>query len=415
MTEPKPIPVADVRYVKELYPRLTPSDEVIARYEETLDDLPPIVVARGGALVDGYHRWQAHLRQGRETINAINLGDITDAEIFDESITRNATHGLSLSRDDKRNLAPKLWTARHHLPVPERVRSIAELLAVADYTVREWTQDIRAQEKADQKARAWDAWLNCETQTIIASDLGVDQKTISNWLGEMGKSPEFLTPPDPHMAFDFWTYAKHEGDSTYFGKMHPGVVENLLWLYTDPGHIVFDPFAGAGTTIHVAKKMGRRVWASDRASAAKYPGLPIHTHDITTGWPADAPKKVDLILLDPPYWKQAAGRYSDDPADLGNMTLDEFNAAWANVVKTCAAKLTDGGRLAYIISPSQCEDGTVVDHATDMLRACWDIGLTVERRIIVPYSTQQATGQQVDWARENRKLLKLYRDLVVLK
>jgi hypothetical protein len=40
--------------------------------------------------------------------------------------------------------------------------------------------------------------------------------------------------------------------------------------------------------------------------------------------------------------------------------------------------------------------------------------LKVKRRIIVPYQTQQATGQHVTWARENKRLLKLYRDLVVL-
>jgi hypothetical protein len=38
----------------------------------------------------------------------------------------------------------------------------------------------------------------------------------------------------------------------------------------------------------------------------------------------------------------------------------------------------------------------------------------VERRIIVPFTTGQATGQQVTWARDNRRMLKLYRDLVVL-
>jgi hypothetical protein len=49
-----------------------------------------------------------------------------------------------------------------------------------------------------------------------------------------------------------------------------------------------------------------------------------------------------------------------------------------------------------------------------MLSPFVDSPWRVERRIIVPYSTQQATGQQVTWARENRRLLKLYRDLVVL-
>jgi hypothetical protein len=73
------------------------------------------------------------------------------------------------------------------------------------------------------------------------------------------------------------------------------------------------------------------------------------------------------------------------------------------------------GRIAYIISPTQNEDGTVVDHATQMLEPFTDNGWQVERRVIVPYSTQQATGQQVTWARENKRLLKLYRDLVVLR
>jgi hypothetical protein len=55
----------------------------------------------------------------------------------------------------------------------------------------------------------------------------------------------------------------------------------------------------------------------------------------------------------------------------------------------------------------------VIDHATDMLAPFTENGWHVERRIIVPYQTQQATGQQVEWARERKRLLKLYRDLVV--
>ncbi|MGE5828844.1 MAG: DNA methyltransferase [Micromonosporaceae bacterium] len=407
-----------VRYVKELYPRLEPSDQTIARYQETLDDLPPIVIARDGVLVDGYHRWQAHLRSGRTVIAAENLGDLADAEIFNESIARNATHGMALSRDDKRALAPKLWQARSHLKVGERIADLVQLLAVSERTVQQWTQDIRAQEKAEQQARAWDLWLNCRSYRDIADAMdGPDEDTIGRWVSAKAQDCANADAPDPHMAFDVWSYGRYDGDNSRFGKLHPGVVENLLWLFTDPGQIVFDPFAGAGTTIHVAKQMGRRVWASDRASAGEYPTLPIHTHDITTGWPVGAPTKVDFVLLDPPYWMQAAGRYSDDRADLGNMNLDDFLAAWSVTVKTCAEHVRASGRLAFIVSPAQDGDlatGRVVDLAWLMYRACEDAGLEVERRIIVPYSTQQATGQQVDAARSHRKLLKLYRDLVVL-
>jgi hypothetical protein len=109
--------------------------------------------------------------------------------------------------------------------------------------------------------------------------------------------------------------------------MPPQVVENLLWFFTEPGDIVVDPFAGSGTTVDVAKAMGRRVWASDIRGNHYSPHLPIHKHDITTGWPDAAPGKADLVFLDPPYWKQASGRYSAEPNELAEMDLAACRAA----------------------------------------------------------------------------------------
>lgn len=260
-------------------------------------------------------------------------------------------------------------------------------------------------------------WLDCIPQTEIADELGIARKTIGDWVAKSGAVPDFATPPDSRQHFDVWTFPPARDDSagstSYFGVMPPQVVENLLWFWTEPGDIVFDPFAGSGTTIDVAKRMGRRVWSSDRKPST--PTLPIHEHDITTGWPEGAPSKVDLIILDPPYWQQAAGKYSDDDSDLGNVSLPEFNAAWSKIVKVCTDHLADDGRLAFIISPTQLEDGTVEDHATHMAGECVMAGLQTDRRIIVPYSTQQATGQQVEWARDKKRMLKLYRDLVVMR
>jgi len=415
VNETTTIPVSSVRFVKELYPRLKPHDDAVERYRDAIDNLPPIVVARDGVLVDGYHRWQAHVREGLEQIRAVNLGNLTDAEIVRESIRRNATHGQQLSQKDKQRMAGQLWTTLAHLTTAERVKEIAELLSVSERSVQSWTKDVRKAEKEAQQAKAWDLWLDCLTEREIADAVGVTQPTVNDWLIEKRKSAVFYQAPESRQHFDVWQFPTPDwesgGQRSYFGAVPPQVVENLLWFFTDPGDIVVDLFAGSGTTIDVAKRMGRRVWASDIRGNFYSPHLPIHQHDATTGWPADAPRKADLVFLDPPYWKQATGKYSSEPNELAEMDIEAFYTAWRTVVK---AVVEHAKRVAYIISPTQLEDGSVVDHATDMLRPFWDVGWRVERRIIVPYSTQQATGQQVTWARENRRMLKLYRDLVVM-
>ena len=416
MTDGTPIPVDSVRYVKELYPRLKPIDDVIERYRDALDNLPPIVVARGGVLVDGYHRWQAHVREGATAVAAVDLGDITDAEIVRESIRRNASHGQQLSRDDKRRMAGRLWTVLADLPAAERVKDIAELLAVTDRSVERWTSDVRKAEDQERRERAWDAWLEQPeaSQEDIGRQFGLSQATVSRVIQERHVSL-LNDAPESRQHFDVWQFATTDrdagGQQSYFGAVPPQVVENMLWLFTEPGQVVVDLFAGSGTTVDVAKRMGRRVWAADIRGNHYSPHLPIHQHDATTGWPETAPRKADLVFLDPPYWRQAAGRYSTEPNELAEMDLEGFRAAWESVVETVTARTS---RAAFIISPTQLDDGSVLDHATDMIGPFADQGWRVERRIIVPYSTQQATGQQVTWARENKRMLKLYRDLVVL-
>lgn len=423
------IQVSSIRFVKELYPRIKPNDEAIERYRDALEKLPPIVVARDGVLVDGYHRWQAHVREEVETIQAENLGNLSDAEILREAIVRNAAHGQQLSRQDKQREAGRLWKAFEHLEPAAREQEIAELLAVSDRTVRGWTKDARKEEKQALQEKVWQLHLNCLSQRQISDATGVARKTVDDWVGDFGSSAIFAQPPSATPSqpwgnvqhFDVWSFQSNDreggGQQSYFGACPPQVMENLLWLYTEPGKsIVVDLFAGSGTTLEVAHRMGRRAWVSDIRGNHYSPHLDIHQHDATTGWPSSAPTKADLLFLDPPYWKQAAGRYSSEPNELAEMTLPDFNAAWVELLKACRSHLNDCGKVAYIISPTEDKDaGVVVDHAMEMAAAALANGYRIHRRIIVTYQTQQATGQQVTWARENRRLLKLYRDLVVLE
>jgi DNA modification methylase len=397
--------VDDVEFVKELYPRVREDDAAIERYRDAVDRLPPIVVARGRVLVDGFHRWQAHKRERLEVVTAIDLGDLADVEILKESIRRNATHGRQLETSDKKRMADQLYRQGSRDEA-----ELCELLSIRPSSLETYLRDARRDEKQQQQARAWDMWLDCNSEREIGEAVGVVHETVGNWLAKKRNDPEFSQPPSSRQHFDVWSFQKAAGESSYFGKMPPQVVENLLWLWTEPGQIVVDLFAGGGTTIDVAKRMGRRVWASDLNPST--PTLPIHRHDACDGWPEGAPRRVDLVILDPPYWQQAKGRYSDSENDFGNVGLEDFYAMWDVVVK---AAIEHADRIAYIIGPTEMKDeGRVIDHATDMLAPFRENGWVVERRIIVTYQTQQATGQQVEWAREKKQLLKLYRDLVVM-
>ena len=134
-------------------------------------------------------------------------------------------------------------------------------------------------------------------------------------------------------------------------------LDNLLYRYTKPFDVVVDPVAGGGSTIEICKKRLRRYWVCDRKPTVERE-KEIRRHDLTDGLLRLPMKDVSLVYLDPPYWIQAKGQYSDDPTDLGNMTLEAFNATLAGVINGFAAKMKASAReapsyIALIIQPTQ--------------------------------------------------------------
>ena len=79
---------------------------------------------------------------------------------------------------------------------------------------------------------------------------------------EFAANAENSEAPTSRQHFDIWQFAtsdKTAGAQSYFGAVPPQVIENLLWFFTEHGDTVVDLFAGSGTTVDVAKAMGRRV------------------------------------------------------------------------------------------------------------------------------------------------------------
>jgi uncharacterized ParB-like nuclease family protein len=83
------------------------SEDTVSQYAEALeqgDDLPPIMVFFDGLdyyIGDGFHRYHAHKRIGREFIDC-NTASGTVRDAIRYSLQANTTHGLPRSNADKR-------------------------------------------------------------------------------------------------------------------------------------------------------------------------------------------------------------------------------------------------------------------------------------------------------------------------
>ena len=98
------------------------------------------------------------------------------------------------------------------------------------------------------------------------------------------------------------------------------------------------------------------------------------------------------------------------------MSLDDFNQNLSSIINSIAKKQSQGV-IALLIQPTQwnAPDKEYTDHVFDMLRIADEKRLKVINRISCPYSTQQCTAQMVEYAKENKELLVLSRELIIWK
>jgi DNA methylase/ParB/Sulfiredoxin domain len=417
---PAEIAVSDVVYREDLYPRLEKSQRTVEQYAEDLAVLPPIEVNQHNELIDGWHRWTAHRKVGAERIRATVTETAGDSHFLELAIIRNASHGLQLSLEDKRDMARRIYNG-----TPERERDgkkaqLASILSISERSVRNWLSRIDKDANDARNKRIFDKWLSCWTQQEIADDEGTSHQTVMRLVQDFvqdGKLSGMDKANADHAAdfsppiYNVWKQQEKTPGLSHFGNSEVRWVDNLLYLYTQPFDTVVDPFAGSGSTADLCRKRFRRYWVSDRLPVVGREDV-IRKHDLTDGLPP-LPRWQDvrLVYLDPPYWKQAEGRYSSDPQDLANMELDDFTDALAGIVNGFAKKLTDA-HIALIIQPTQwnAPERRFTDHIADML--C-EVDLPVAQRISAPYESQQCNAQMVEWAKQNRQILTLTREIVV--
>ena len=400
----------EIIFRDDLYPRLKPNPAKIQEYAENIDRLPPIEISHTGILIDGYHRWKAYETAKIEDIPVIVTEVKSEAEIERLSVSRNATHGQQLTPEDKKVFAVRWWD---NIPVDE----ICWTLSISRKTYDRWTSAKQDQKDEQTKQRIYDMWMRCYTQQDIADAVGVSRDIVAAKIAKIAENGQVS---DSHIFRNFepqvyttWNFGKATNEVRHFGNIPPEIIDNLMWFYTKPFDVVFDPFGGGGSTIDKCLERKRRYFVTDLNPIPARSD--IRQHDITTGLPEALPVP-DFVFLDPPYWKQAEGKYSQDATDLANMELDAFLSVIGDIAKNVKRKWgtsRPNAKLALIIGPYQKDWKT-----TDLPFLCYQTVakyLTPVTRIQVPYSTQVHGGQYVQNAKDARQMLYLSRDLMVFE
>lgn len=167
-----------------------------------------------------------------------------------------------------------------------------------------------------------------------------------------------------------WIIDKRDNSGAHSGSYHgnfvPQIPHQLFSRYTKKGDWILDPFAGSGTSIIEAQRMGRNSIgidiqksvledAADRIAeepnndciANLYAG-DSRTINMRVLLEDNGISKIQFVLLHPPYWDII--KFSDDPNDLSNVSsLTLFLEAFGDVVDNSTRFLEKNRYCAVVI------------------------------------------------------------------
>ncbi|MGA2496934.1 MAG: class I SAM-dependent methyltransferase [Tepidisphaeraceae bacterium] len=164
---------------------------------------------------------------------------------------------------------------------------------------------------------------------------------------------KFKKPPLRLQPTTLWDYpSQHygegvQGDPLYQGATPSYIIWNLLQRYTQPNELVVDPCCGSGTTLDVARDLGRRALGYDVHPTRK----DIFRVDARK-LPPELSAKADFVFIDPPYSTHLD--YGPDPRDIGKLdaATDAYYAAMDQVISEIHRILKPGKHMGLYVCDS---------------------------------------------------------------
>jgi len=253
--------------------------------------------------------------------------------------------------------------------------------------------------------------LNASTSPAIKPTNGNKSVDPRNWLNDL-TSTEWM--PE---TVSVWTQrglgANHP--DAQIERQHPAPysftdVGRLVRFFTKKGGVVLDPFVGVGSTLKACALEGRRgigIELNPKYAKLAQKRLENEVRDlfsnvkeqkILTGDARTFLKKldsnsVDFVVTSPPYWnilhkedhkvkqerkgRNLDTRYSDDAADLGNISsYEDFLHEVAAILGECGRILRPKKYMTVVVSDFRDKSRFVMFHA-DLARALESYGFQI--------------------------------------
>jgi site-specific DNA-methyltransferase (adenine-specific) len=175
----------------------------------------------------------------------------------------------------------------------------------------------------------------------------------------------------------------------------PEIPRRVIKMFSFVEDLVLDPFAGIGTSAHVALELGRRAVAVEQNpgfasrirrehdDAVARRDLEVHVGDCRDLSFLDD-SSVGLIVTSPPYWNKA--EYGGNGCNLGNVAgYREFLRSMKPAFEEFVRVLEPGRKLVVITANvNQFTDHGLLTFplAADMLSLMRDVGLVIVGEVI---------------------------------
>ncbi len=220
--------------------------------------------------------------------------------------------------------------------------------------------------------------------------------------------------------YDYGANVKCKSFGVATSVFDPALAELCYSWFAPVGARVLDPFAGGSVRGIVAAAMGMPYLGIDlraeqvSANEAQAAALNLSPRWIvgdSTRLGALIEGKFDMVMTCPPYFDLE--RYSEDPADLSNMSFEAFTAAVYAVALGCSAALRMNRMACVVIQDVRDEQGLMRGIVNTFASAFRDAGMRLYNEAVILQPLGTACMRAGRFFQQSRKLCKTHGTLLV--